>query len=90
MPYNAWNILGYNVLTGDNPDRSSLGSFSDKRTMVRSATATPVNLGVDSQVVIAPNLLPPSTAVSVLPSVDLEAPSDDGADLFDISSDADK
>ena len=82
--------MGYNVLTGDNSDRSSLGSFSDKRKMVRSATATPVNLGADSKAVIEPNLLPPSTAFSVLPSVDFEAPSNDGADLFDTSSDADK
>ena len=90
MPYNSFNILGHNVFTDDNLDRGSLGSFSDKRTMVRSATATPVNLGVDSQEVIAPTLLPPSTAVSVLPSVDLEAPSDDGADLFDFPTDAGK
>ena len=90
LPYNTFNILGHNVPTDDNRDRSSLGSFSDKRAMVRSATATPVNLGVDSQEVIAPTLLPPSTAVSMLPSVDFEAPSDDGADLFDLSTDADK
>ena len=57
---------------------------------MRSALATPVCLGKDSKAVIEPNLLPPSTAFSVLPSVDFEAPSDDGADLFDISSDAEK
>ena len=55
---------------------------------MRSALVTPVCLGAGSTAVIELNLLPPSTVLSVLPSADFEAPSDDSADLFDISSDA--
>ena len=89
LPYNTFNILGHNVPTDDNRDRSSLGSFTDKRAM-GSAIATPVNLGLNSQDVNASSLLFPPMAVSVLPTVDFEAPSDDGADLFEFSSDAKK
>ena len=88
LPYNSFNILGYNVATGDTSDPGSLGSFSDKRKTVRSVLATPVSLGAGSKAVVEPNLLPPFMAFSVLPSVDFCAPSDDSADLFDISSDA--
>ena len=79
-----------NVATGDTTGTGLLGTFSDKREAVRSALATPACLGAGGTAVVASNRPPPFTAFSVLPSMDFQAPSDDNADLFEFSSDAEQ